>query len=585
MQKVSELTSAAIGNTLINKQTWGNVILNVNSFGAKGNGLQDDTLMIQNALNSIDRPTSVQFSSGMYRVSGPIYLPPFVVEIIGVGVYPTFISNFSTSIIESVFETDDNTVYEGLSFRNIGILGGGTANYAIRAKQMNHTLFHRVNVQATRMSALKVQGYSNVFDNCEIYSNQGSGISCYDGPVNNININNCKIYANGGIGVFVGGGTDGGLNINITGCGIEQNAVAGIVAYNVKSLNINKNYFERNAALGYGYTIPEAITIKSDIHILAYDGAQIGNSVSRSCDCVEIIGNHVTPYATYTELVNTDSFVFIGGLANKVSIQHNQVFDTTKINELVSIYRNNKYSGVIGELNVSTNSTNKIEFVGTVDANTEMFRHAHLIKTNELLTPKNYANQNLLEWSVIDGTTGTFQKIAGVYQNYPVFGIGTGDRLWGVILDLTITPELKGKYVWFGCWYNTQGGLSNLRLIMDGQSEINTTTYDNNSVWQFKSICRRIDDSATSVFYAVQKTGSGSQDVLVSHPVFAIMGDSASKFPTPDKVEWKRAFYPVDGHWSVGERVVNITPTVGQPKAWINTVAGSPGTWVSEGNL
>jgi hypothetical protein len=36
---------------------------------------------------------------------------------------------------------------------------------------------------------------------------------------------------------------------------------------------------------------------------------------------------------------------------------------------------------------------------------------------------------------------------------------------------------------------------------------------------------------------------------------------------------------------SVGDRIVNTPPVVGQPKAWVCTVAGSPGTWVSEGNL
>jgi len=34
-----------------------------------------------------------------------------------------------------------------------------------------------------------------------------------------------------------------------------------------------------------------------------------------------------------------------------------------------------------------------------------------------------------------------------------------------------------------------------------------------------------------------------------------------------------------------GDRVVNVNPSVGSPKAWICTVAGTPGTWVSEGNL
>lgn len=42
---------------------------------------------------------------------------------------------------------------------------------------------------------------------------------------------------------------------------------------------------------------------------------------------------------------------------------------------------------------------------------------------------------------------------------------------------------------------------------------------------------------------------------------------------------------PLAGTWRVGERCQNIAPAVGQPKGWMCTVAGTPGTWVSEGNL
>jgi hypothetical protein len=42
---------------------------------------------------------------------------------------------------------------------------------------------------------------------------------------------------------------------------------------------------------------------------------------------------------------------------------------------------------------------------------------------------------------------------------------------------------------------------------------------------------------------------------------------------------------PITLQWEKGDRVINSNPTVGQPKAWVCTVAGAPGTWVSEGNL
>jgi len=42
---------------------------------------------------------------------------------------------------------------------------------------------------------------------------------------------------------------------------------------------------------------------------------------------------------------------------------------------------------------------------------------------------------------------------------------------------------------------------------------------------------------------------------------------------------------PTTRYWRLGDRVRRLTPVVGQPKAWVCTVAGTPGTWVSEGNL
>jgi hypothetical protein len=42
---------------------------------------------------------------------------------------------------------------------------------------------------------------------------------------------------------------------------------------------------------------------------------------------------------------------------------------------------------------------------------------------------------------------------------------------------------------------------------------------------------------------------------------------------------------PISGTYVIGDRVLNSTPAVGQPKGWICTVSGTPGTWVSEGNL
>jgi hypothetical protein len=42
---------------------------------------------------------------------------------------------------------------------------------------------------------------------------------------------------------------------------------------------------------------------------------------------------------------------------------------------------------------------------------------------------------------------------------------------------------------------------------------------------------------------------------------------------------------PTTGEWTRGDRIFNQSAAVGQPKSWVCTVSGTPGTWVSEGNL
>jgi hypothetical protein len=50
-------------------------------------------------------------------------------------------------------------------------------------------------------------------------------------------------------------------------------------------------------------------------------------------------------------------------------------------------------------------------------------------------------------------------------------------------------------------------------------------------------------------------------------------------------VQITRNAVPTTGTWAVGDYCKNTAVAVGQPKGWYCTVAGNPGTWVSEGNL
>lgn len=80
-------------------------------------------------------------------------------------------------------------------------------------------------------------------------------------------------------------------------------------------------------------------------------------------------------------------------------------------------------------------------------------------------------------------------------------------------------------------------------------------------------------------------TSENLRRFVVSYPNSAVMAGNTSLIDFNRRVVYGTAAPTVTGPWAVGDRVVNQAPAVGQPKSWVCTVAGTPGTWVSEGNL
>ena len=67
----------------------------------------------------------------------------------------------------------------------------------------------------------------------------------------------------------------------------------------------------------------------------------------------------------------------------------------------------------------------------------------------------------------------------------------------------------------------------------------------------------------------------------------APLGDTAGRIVARlgDSFTWQTTAVPSIGTWAVGDRSINTAPAIGSPKGWVCTVAGTPGTWVSTGNL
>jgi hypothetical protein len=87
--------------------------------------------------------------------------------------------------------------------------------------------------------------------------------------------------------------------------------------------------------------------------------------------------------------------------------------------------------------------------------------------------------------------------------------------------------------------------------------------------------------NATVCGYAMSNICAGTQ---FSHGGLRIVSGTVDAYK-----KWNTECFgtvaPVAGYFRLGDRIMQQTPTVGQPKGFVCTVAGTPGTWVSEGNL
>lgn len=104
-------------------------------------------------------------------------------------------------------------------------------------------------------------------------------------------------------------------------------------------------------------------------------------------------------------------------------------------------------------------------------------------------------------------------------------------------------------------------------------------------------------NSSSTGFFAEFNTNI-SQQVISNNNFDSVFPNIFGQFDKPSLASFARStFYtntiPSSGGvgngnnitWSVGDRAYNSSPAAGQPKSWVCTVAGTPGTWTSEGNL
>lgn len=95
-------------------------------------------------------------------------------------------------------------------------------------------------------------------------------------------------------------------------------------------------------------------------------------------------------------------------------------------------------------------------------------------------------------------------------------------------------------------------------------------------------------DGLTSCGFRLGNAASGVSGNIELYGYTQYIGNAVPKYPFynyPANIQTYASAVPTTGTWARGDIVINSSPTTGQPRGWTCTVAGTPGTWVSQGNL
>jgi hypothetical protein len=156
------------------------------------------------------------------------------------------------------------------------------------------------------------------------------------------------------------------------------------------------------------------------------------------------------------------------------------------------------------------------------------------------------------------------------------------------------------------------GGFLGMLYTNKSDVLINEIYFKNNLIrdtsnFFYCSSCPKIGVQSTGIIFDGNAAPSSTGPILIgtgySNPTYVFIGNDIPlwssfggqglhalintfgiRFADKDRI-WQSNAAPNKLSWRLGDKVKNGAPAVGAPKGWVCTAEGTPGTWVSEGNL
>lgn len=560
-------------------------IIDVKSFGAIGDGVEDDTAALQAALDYVAANGNMLFlSAGFYRITENLVYPsdyfnPLVMIGEGIG------GNYQSTIVayENVtkilhIDTEPGDAIENVLIRNIFFEGNNIAEHGIYCENFANSVLELVRISGTTIAAVSwMEGWDMTFRSCFIRNNYGDGIVGSSDPHAAL-IEGCVIVANDGIGIRIAGG----LGTRIIANTIETNKQCGIYLNSCACPTIVGNYFESNSQDGYEFTSPTSRTVKSDI-ILNGTGTDTTMGAATPIKGGMISSNNVSQSRT-----TQDSFVYLLAASN-IEINNNNSHISSAGYDYypcIAVNTNREYS-IVRYIEFSNNNFGKPDqLVGNTNN-----RPGELSTFfNRNVSQVNYAPQDVFQYGVVTASGGGRVERGDIkYNGYDTIVLtnlaaGSSD-LFGFTLNMDNYPELAGQTVYFGAYVKTTTVDFNCNIYIDSLS--NNSANSGTTDWRWMEIQETLPDTGT-VKFAIrsQSPDSTSDKAYFARPTLAIMGSPRYlHFTSITKPTWSNTAAPTVGTWARSDIVYNSAASASGSIGWVCTTAGTPGTWKTFGTI
>lgn len=535
---------------ILNKKTDG--IVSVKEYGAKGDGVTDDTLAIQNALN---QNGTVVFESGKtYLVTDCLLIGDNIKKIDGCSAKIIFTreqQGSSSSNINSLFNAFDRK--SSLAIENIVLQYTGTFDFGY-----SYTgLVNGIDIRSSN-------GFSGLYiKNVEAFGFNRAGIQiALDGNyIKNVVIENCYLHHNRVAGVWFGY-VDGMkvVNCDLTYNGIETDNATGYGCAGIKDC-YSKNVVIQGNNASYNYR--KGIDFHS-----GYNCVITGNICK---------GNRY--YGIYAQLTN---------------IYNSQVQPSGDF-----IISNNIISDMVIDKDID--QTKQVEIFGIIFGVTESQGNAGIYKSNFIVQGNTISNMDSknggIAYPICCITTGLDLGSINISNN-----LISAETIQSFVRLQEVTG-LTGKYTDVSIVNNhvkintltdrlikVRNG-SNVRILKveDNFIEI-INNYTPISLIDFadyasSSIIPNRQHSFNQNTLLVNKTDWGSYDptAIYDREYITMFNNifNGKKYRDWDgkRYIFRDASIPNSGYWSAGSVVFNTASTSGGYAGWICVAGGTPGTW------